>query len=174
MNMKTGALSLALLFFMSAGTVYGAGHEDLGQFMAASIPPHVTAAFNTFPSSKDFAFSARINPFYIQGDFNGDNKPDTAIFIRQKATGKAGFAIVHGGSEAVRVFGAGRSFGVGGDDFSWMDAWRIHGQAYVARRAGEGAPPKLAGDAITVIKTEAASALIYWDGTRYRWYQQGD
>jgi hypothetical protein len=25
-----------------------------------------------------------------------------------------------------------------------------------------------------VIKTEAAGVLIFWDGKRYAWYQQGD
>lgn len=43
---------------------------------------------------------------------------------------------------------------------------------------GQGAagkkPPNLRGDAIMAIKTEAASALIFWDGKRYAWYQQGD
>jgi hypothetical protein len=33
---------------------------------------------------------------------------------------------------------------------------------------------KFCGDAILVSKTEAASALIYWDGKRYGWYQQAD
>jgi hypothetical protein len=35
-------------------------------------------------------------------------------------------------------------------------------------------PPNLRGDAIMVIKTEAAGVLIFWDGKRYAWYQQGD
>jgi len=34
--------------------------------------------------------------------------------------------------------------------------------------------PKLPGDALIVNKTESACALIYWDGKRNDWYQQGD
>ena len=44
----------------------------------------------------------------------------------------------------------------------------------VGKGADGKAPPKLRGDALMVIKTESASALIYWNGTRYAWYQQGD
>jgi len=113
------------------------------------------------------------NPFYVQGDFNGDGKLDTAILIKQKATGKNGFAIVHGGSTIVKIFGAGRNFGYGGDDFSWLDAWYTHAKGKVSQGAEEGGRPKLIGDAIMVIKIESASALIYWAGTQYEWYQQG-
>jgi hypothetical protein len=32
----------------------------------------------------------------------------------------------------------------------------------------------LRGDGLLVEKTESASAILWWDGARYRWYQQGD
>lgn len=171
--MDLRAISSALLF-LASGTVFGAGQEDIRFATASSIPPHVTAAFAKFPSSDKYAFSTHINPFYVQGDFNGDGKLDTAILIKHKATGKVGFAIVHGGSTTVRVFGAGRSFGNGGDNFSWQDAWYTYAKGKVGQGAEESAPPQLSGDAIMVIKTESASALVYWAETQYRWYQQGD
>jgi hypothetical protein len=171
MNLR--AYSFTLLFVTSS-SVFGAGEEDIGFATASSIPPHVMTAFAKFPSSDKYAFSAHINPFYLQGDFNGDGKLDTAILIKHKASGKAGFAIVHGGSTTVRVFGAGRSFGNGGDNFSWQDAWYTYAEGKVGQGAEEGAPPQLTGDAIMVIKTESASALVYWAGNQYRWYQQGD
>jgi hypothetical protein len=36
------------------------------------------------------------------------------------------------------------------------------------------ASPLLSGGALLVEKSEAASALIYWNGKRYVWSQQGD
>ena len=171
--MKLRVTSFVLLF-LTAKIVFGADAEDVGFVTASSIPPHVIVAFDKFPLSGKYAFSAHINPFYVQGDFNGDGKLDTAILIKQKATGKNGFAIVHGGSTIVKIFGAGRNFGYGGDDFSWLDAWYTHAMGKVSQGAEEGGPPKLIGDAIMVIKTESASALIYWAGTQYEWYQQGD
>jgi hypothetical protein len=44
----------------------------------------------------------------------------------------------------------------------------------VGRGADQKKPPVLRGDALYVEKTESASAIIYWDGSTYRWYQQGD
>ncbi len=171
--MRLSATLFALLFLASS-SVLGIGEDDIGFAAASSIPPHVMAAFAKSPLSDKYAFSTHINPFYVQGDFNGDGKLDTAILIKQKATGKSGIAIVHGGSTTVRVLGAGRAFSNGGDNFSWLDAWYSYAKGKVGQGAEEGVPPKLIGDAIMVIKTESASALVYWAGTQYRWYQQGD
>ena len=67
------------------------------------------------------------------------------------------------------VVGAGRAIGNGGDDFSWMDAWSIETRDTRGKSA-----PALRGDALLVQKLESASGLIYWDGSTYRWRQQGD
>jgi hypothetical protein len=55
-----------------------------------------------------------------------------------------------------------------------MDSWRIYSKDRVARRAAELSIPQLHGEALLVGKSEAASALIYWNGKRYVWLQQGD
>jgi hypothetical protein len=171
--MRLRATLFAFLFFVSS-SVLGVSEEDIGFATASSIPPHVMVAFAKFPLSNKYTFLTHVNPFYVQGDFNGDGKLDAAILIKEKTTGKSGIAIVHGGSTAVRVLGAGRAFGNGGDDFYWLDAWYSYPRGKVGQGAEEGAPPKLVGDAIMVIKTESASALVYWAGSQYRWYQQGD
>ena len=38
----------------------------------------------------------------------------------------------------------------------------------------KGDIPHLRGDGLLVGKSEAASSLIYWNGKRYVWFQQGD
>ena len=68
------------------------------------------------------------------------------------------------------ILGAGN----GGDDFEWMDSWQVYSKTRAARAAGESSVPHLRGDALLVEKSEAASALIYWNGKRYVWSQQGD
>jgi hypothetical protein len=52
-----------------------------------------------------------------------------------------------------------------------MDSWEIYTKKHVT---GGVSVPKLHGNALLVSKSEAASALIYWNGTRYVWLQQGD
>jgi hypothetical protein len=114
-----------------------------------------------------------LNPFYLRGDFNGDKIADVAILVKEKQSGKIGIAIVHGASREVFFVGAGRTIN-GGDDFAWMDVWKIYQRSYVGRGPGDRNPLKLRGEALLVEKTESASALIYWDGKAYRWYQLGD
>jgi hypothetical protein len=73
-----------------------------------------------------------------------------------------------------RILGAGSPLGSHGDDFSWMDVWSVYSRGTVERGAVEEAPPRLRGDALLVEKSESASAILYWNGKTFRWYQQGD
>ena len=116
-----------------------------------------------------YALSTRINPYFLQGDFNGDGRLDVAVLVERKATAQQGIAILHAGSTNPIVVGAGREIGNGGADFSWLDAWSIEARDTRGKNA-----PTLRGDALLVQKLESASGLIYWDGTAYRWRQQGD
>jgi hypothetical protein len=112
-----------------------------------------------------------MNPFYLRGDFNGDGKIDIAALVKQRSTGKVEIAIIHGATDKVIVLGAGTAVDNGGDDFEWMDSWEICSKD---RMDSGTSVPKLRGDALLVSKSEAASALIYWNGKRYVWLQQGD
>jgi hypothetical protein len=91
--------------------------------------------------------------------------------VKQRSTGKLGIAIIHAVSDKVTTLGAGKAISNGGDDFEWMDSWEIYSKNRVPNGTGV---PKLHGDALLVSKNEAASALIYWNGKRYAWLQQGD
>lgn len=59
-----------------------------------------------------------------------------------------------------RALGAGSAFGNGGDDFHWLNIWRVE--------------PTARGDQLFVEKSESASGAITWDGRGYRWTQLGD
>jgi hypothetical protein len=140
---------------------------------AASLAPEIRAHVEDH-LLKRFRVSTRINPFYLHGDFDGDGQFDTALLIEERSSGKSGVAILQGKSNRMAVIGAGQAFGNGGDNFSWMDAWYVYRRSPVRRGADGKTPPKLRGDALMVSKSESASALIYWNGKNYAWYQQGD
>jgi hypothetical protein len=91
--------------------------------------------------------------------------------VKQRSTGKVGIAIINGATDKVTVLGAGTAIGNGSDDFEWMDFWEIYSKD---RMASGTSVTKLRGDALLVSKSEATSALIYWNGKRYVWLQQGD
>ena len=165
---------LALTSYLVFGTALGASNEKTDSVALPSIPPGVLEALGKAGVAAKFSISTHVNPFYIQGDFNGDRKLDCAILVRNRASGKIGVAIVHMGKGNVSIIGAGTAFGSGGDDFAWMDAWYAYPRGKVSQGADEDSPPKLKGDALLMKKTESASGLAYWGGTHYKWYQQGD
>jgi len=115
-------------------------------------------AFAPAPGSP---FTAGSNPLSIAaGDFNGDGRSDVALLIEERTTRKVGIAILESRKNQFKILGAGKSFGNGGDDFNWMDVWSM-------RHSGKA-------DQLYVGKKEAASAVIYWDGSKYKWQQEGD
>jgi hypothetical protein len=121
-----------------------------------------------------YEFTSHVNPFFIQGDFDGDGKLDVALMIVEKNSQKIGIAVIHSSSHKVFILGAGNSLNNGGDNFNWLDAWNTYPKVLVERGVEEEELPKLIGDAIYVKKIESASGLIYWKDNKYNWYQQGD
>jgi hypothetical protein len=135
------------------------------------IPESVKRAIANGSFAKNYDVSFHMNPFYLRGDFSDDGKADVAVLVKQRSTRKVGIAIINGVTDKLTVLGAGAAIGNGGDNFDWMDSWEIYSKDRVASKTSV---PKLHGDALLVSKSEAASALIYWNGKRYVWLQQGD
>jgi hypothetical protein len=138
------------------------------------LPDAFKRALTNGPAGKKYDVSFRMEPSYLEGDFNGDGKMDVAVFVKERSAEKLGIAIVHGATGKVTILGAGIGIGNGGDDFEWMDSWKVYSKTSAAHAGGETSVPRLRGDALLVEKSEAASALIYWNGKRYVWSQQGD
>jgi len=131
-----------------------------------------------------YSLSDRVNPFYLRGDFDGDGKPDYAVLVTSKKSNKSAIVVCLSSRNSLDVLGAeGTKLRVGSlkagyelTEFDWMDAWQVHSRLKLGQN--ELNPPgtfaQMAGEGLMVEKTESASALIYWDGSRFRWYQLGD
>lgn len=100
---------------------------------------------------------------------------DYALAIIEFKSKKKGILFYHPAKNVFYVAGAGIALVDGNaDDYSWMDAWEVSTSKKVGQGVSTQRPPKLKGEAILVKKLESSSGLIYWDGTKYRWYPQGD
>jgi hypothetical protein len=116
--------------------------------------------------------SDRLNPFYLRGDFDGDGQQDYAVLVNDSTKGQNGIAIFLGKIKKPFILGAGVSFhGMKDVDF---DSWYVYGKRKVIKGVGEAKIPTLIGEANWIEWAETASALIYWNGSKFIWYQQGD
>jgi hypothetical protein len=112
----------------------------------------------------------KLDRYALRGDFDGDGKPDQAVVVTRNR--QQGVIVCRGRGDLLAVLGAGAAF----HEMTNLDftGWRVHPrQQRVARGFGARRPPALAGDAL-LLEWESASGLVYWNGKRFVWYQQGD
>lgn len=150
------------------------GAHDEPWSVLANLPTWALPVFTGADFAEAYRISYRHNPFLVSGDFNGDGHLDLAVRVEARSSGEGGIFIVHAGDQGSFLLGAGQSFGNGGKDFRWIGSWYTFPQGPVDQNHDSGPPPELLGDAVMVVAPEAASALIYWNGSAYGWYQQGD
>jgi len=155
-------VSLLIFAALALSPAVATSVDDLSFAQWSSLPGWVKESVTKGDPASHYAVCLCLNPFYQRGDFDGDGRADYAVLVTNRRDGKRGILIVHQRDHSVHVIGAGHPLGAGGDDFKWMDAWRV----------ADRSPSK--SDGLVVEKTEAASALIWWDGKRYRWSQRGD
>jgi hypothetical protein len=166
---------MSLLFLVPIVTI---GTDESFDYQAwtqlQNIPDWVRGVFAEEGLDERVKFSYHLNPCYLRGDLNGDGEADIAVLVRNIPDGEVGIAVCHYGLKGVRILGAGTNFGNGGPNFSWMNIWSVFRKGKVVQGVTDKTPPTLLGDALMVEKSESASGLIYWDGEKYDWYQQGD
>jgi hypothetical protein len=144
------------------------------QTSGTATPEFALEMFKTTGLDRQYEIVKHLNPSSLTGDFDGDGKADIAVLVKQKSSKKIGIAVYHTSTGKLFFIGAGTEMGNGGDNFEWMDIWRVIPKASAAKKVGRVAAATLKGDAIYVEKSESASGLIYWNGRKYVWRQQGD
>jgi len=121
--------------------------------------------------ANDLALSNRMNPFFLRGDFNGDQKLNYAVLVAQRTSGKQGIAVCLANHHSSIVIGAGRMFafeaGKQFDDLKSFDARKIDDDTPDTTPATKRSPI----ERIHLIAKERGSGLIYWDGKIFRWEQ---
>lgn len=159
MNVVLRVLVIVLLWLPlpSRGESQEAPPEWLARI---ALPRWVDSVVGPLVLKGEYALGLRLNPFFQVGDFDGDHRADAAVFVRHRASGKEGILLLRRTAPKPVALGAGQPFGNGGDDFTWLDIWRVE--------SGEGE------DQLIVEKSEAASGAITWDGRGYRWTQLAD
>lgn len=129
-----------------------------------------------------YDLSTFIKPTFLESDFNGDNSIDCAALIIEKSTKKAGILLIHSQDLSFHIFGAGKNFGNGSDNFEWLKMWKVYDgdvayEPQFDKNSGDiigSTTVNLTRPAIEVGDMEIAGGLIYWDGLKYIWIHQGE
>jgi hypothetical protein len=160
---------LALLLTIAATPSLHA-QEATAEWLARAKLPEWAQGATTEPAfERQYTFDLRMNPFVLEGDFDRDGRRDVAIWVCDRASERAGIAIVRRAGVQLVVIGAGTdTLRTGAYDFSRMDIWRVVPAAEYPKAGIR------TGDLLYVEKSESGGGLISWDGTRYRWTQFGD
>lgn len=148
----------------------------------STYPDWFSKKFQQLGLDSKYLLESFIKPAYLTEDFNGDKKQDCAALIIEKKTKKKGIILIHNSTDEFFVFGAGKSFGSGSDNFDWLKMWTIYTKptAYETQFDEETGDildakiVKLKRYAIDVEDMEIAGGIIYWDDNKYIWIHQGE
>lgn len=147
-----------------------------------NYPEWFLKAMIKFGLDSKYELSPFIKPTFLQSDFNGDNSIDCAALIREKSTKKVGILLIHSKDFKFYIFGAGKDFGNGSDNFDWLKIWKVYYDKTAYETQFDKASVDIIGSkimnlarpAIDVEDMEIAGGLIYWDGHKYIWIHQGE
>ena len=139
----------------------------------ASCPPILVKRFMDSGLCADYLISFdTINPFFLQGDFDGDGRPDYIVRVVQRKRGSGFEDLALLSSGGVRRL----SKDIGGKypGPSWCVIFKNETILKSLFEHGNRKPPKLLGDAIMVMKPEETSSILFWNGKRFDIYWKGD
>jgi hypothetical protein len=147
--------------------------SDPERHAEASIPPFLAKRFATSGLSANYSIALdAINPFYLEGDFDGDGRPDFVTTLKPNKADAGPENVVFLGDGTVRWLSQDT-----GKDYpgpSWYVVFRNEKITQSPFEDEGRKVPKLRGDAIMMVTPESSSALIFWSGKRFDIYWQSD
>jgi hypothetical protein len=116
-----------------------------------------------------------MNPFYLRGDFDGDGKPDYAVAVKGKQSGKLRVLMCMGNNRAFLLGSENgeHPFSDMREDNYFAPTWMVY-TVSEAKEIGryEGNEPRklpaVRGEILAMWWEDGMSA-IYWDGSAFKW-----
>lgn len=155
-------------------TVEGSGDiSDPASFIAqirySNVPRRVRESFFSQKLNERYVMVFRdIRPLYLRGDFNGDNKIDIALMLKEKTAQSESYspsvmAVFHGGTQETIIIDDPEKLGAD-------DIWEVVPKEDMTKYQSISA----LGEGISMAKAASASRTIYWDGKEYNSLQTSD
>lgn len=177
--MKNLLFSILIIFFCNPTKAQDIEFENFD--LRQSLPDWFIYCTEQIKCGKSLVVTGKLNPFYLESDFNGDDVLDIALCVQEKETKKNGILIIHGKTLETFIIGAGNKFAHVGDDFKFLEIWKLYRERIVAvttfTEDGDilGAEEvQIENDAISVSSSESPSNIIAWQNDKYVWLHTGD
>lgn len=121
----------------------------------------------------EYKFDDRLNPLYLEEDFNVDGEMDIALPIYNKNNGKKGIAIIHGQTNNVSILGAGKKYKNGhSDDINWFNIWFVNRNKINPQGVDATEPLRLKNPSIQIEKSVVGGGQLFWNGKEYEYFHQ--
>lgn len=139
----------------------------------ASIPPFLAKRLASSGLTTNYSITLdAINPFYLEGDFDGDGRPDFVTTLKAKKADARPENVVFLADGTVRWLSKDTGRGYPGP--SWYVVFRSERITRSPFEDEGRKVPRLRGDAIMMVTPESSTALIFWNGKRFDIYWQAD
>ena len=123
--------------------------------------------------NEKYKFDSRLNPLYLEADFNCDEILDLAIPILNKQNEKKGIAVIHGGINKITIIGAGTKYKNGmDDDIGWYNIWFVNRNSINPPGVDATEPLLLDNPSIQIEKSEVGGGQLFWNGQEYEYFHQ--
>ncbi len=171
-NKIAGTIVILLALLPLAGGVTFGQQGKLIENPLGRIPRWVRDAFFSEHLDNRYTIIYQLYPTFLKGDFNGDGRRDIAIQVKENRSGKMGIAVFHAKRPQalavhVVILGAGTQLAGAGDDFKWVNVWRIGSPPGAPTASGRNGLVHQA--ALRLEKRNGMKGVIYWTGKRYEW-----
>jgi len=125
------------------------------------------------PPLRGYRVDPRVNPYYLRGDFDGDNKADYAVMIIRPKREPSGLAICQGdGRIFVRGAGSEPKFSTKKDDNFLSSNWEVLTQAKFREYACDKKKGALARGEVISLNWEDGTGFVFYNGSQYRWFEE--
>lgn len=103
-----------------------------------------------------------VSPNRQEAHIDGDELCDTIFQVRRRTTDERGLLFCLSTQESPVLVGAGKRFGNGGSDFSWMRRWSVQSLTNTNKQG------------VLVQNEDEIGGLILWRKVTLEWEQSGD
>lgn len=178
--MKT--LTTILILILTAFSVIAQDSDEQTEYFILERLPEwfiKDNPLNGLELKDNYIFDNRMNPLYLEADFNGDGIFDIAIPIKNKTNESLGFAIIHGKTNEIFIIGAGTKIkNALSDNLDYVDIWKINRKKINEPGLEENTGTEEKGELILknpsmqIEKSELGGGQIYWNGKEYAYFHQ--